>query len=319
MKHNVLLIHPTIQPNGVAFLEENCNVSYAENGERETLIRAINGHQAEAVITRCEIIDEAIMKACPSLKVVGQHGVGLDNIDVKAATARGVKVLHVPDGNYISVAEHTMMFILALSRELRKNDDHVREGRWQLREINFPMEILGKNLLIVGLGRIGKKVAEFAKAFDMNVMAYDNYVPDEVMENLSIEKMKVLQDGLKKADFVTLHVPLTNETKGMISEEELKCMKPSAYIINMGRGPVIDQDALVQALKDGEIAGAGLDVLAAEPPEENNPLLQLKQVIFTPHFGGDTREAKLRTSDILSKTVFETLEGKETYNWVNKQ
>jgi len=318
MKHNVLLVLPTIQPNGVKYLEENSHVRYAPDGQKETLIRYINENQTEAVVTRSEQIDREIMDASPSLKVIAQHGVGLDNIDVQEATRHGIKVLNVPDGNYISVAEHTMAFILALSRSLRINDCSVRRDAWYSRENRYTMEVFGKNLLIVGLGRIGRAVAERAKAFGMQVTAYDGFVPAEDMEKLNVEKAASLEDGLKKADFVTLHVPLTAETLGMMSAEQFKVMKSSAYIINMGRGPVVDEEALIQALQESEIAGAGLDVLSVEPPKADNPLFSMDQVIFTPHIGGDTREAKMRTSEILSRSVIDALDGMEVYNQVNK-
>lgn len=319
MKHNVLLIHPTIQPNGVEYLEQNSHVFYAPDGRKETLIQCINENQIEAVVTRSEVIGKEIMDACGSLKLIGQHGVGLDNIDVPEAGRHGIKVLNVPDGNYISVAEHTIAFILALSRSFRINDCSVRADAWYSRENRYTMEIYEKNLLIVGLGRIGKAVAMRAKAFGMHIAAYDGFVSKEVMEQSGIEKIEKLEDGLKRADFVTLHVPLTEETKNMISEEQFKAMKNSAYIINMGRGPVVDENALVRAIKEHEIAGAGLDVLAVEPPRADHPLFSMDQVIFTPHIGGDTKEAKMRTSELLSHSIIKALEGQEVYNWVNKK
>jgi D-3-phosphoglycerate dehydrogenase len=318
MKHNVLLINPTIQPNGVEFLEERCSVFLAPDGGKNTLLSWIAEHAIEAVLTRCEIIDREIMRACPTLKVVGQHGVGLDNIDVAAATECGIKVLNVPDANHLTVAEHTLMFILGLSRSLRINDASVRAGEWYSRENRFTHDVMGTTLLIVGLGKIGKAVAERAKAFGMHVAAYDRFVPREAMEELGIEKVSRFGEGLRKADYVTLHVPLTDETRNMISTPQLRLMKNSAYLVNMGRGPVVDERALIDGLKAGEIAGAGLDVLGIEPPAVDHPFFAMDNVILTPHIGGDTIEAKRRTSEILTWTAFETLEGKETYNWVNK-
>ncbi len=317
-KHNVLLIHPTIQPNGVAYFEENANVFYAPDGQEDTLIRCMNEYQIEAVALRCEPITRRIMDAVPTLKVIGMHGVGVDHIDVKSATQHRIRVLNVPDANYLSVAEHTMMFLLALSRSLGINDRSVRDDAWYSREQRYTMEIYQKNLLIVGFGRIGKTVAKRAQAFDMHVMAYDGFVPQQAMEELGVEKVDRLEDGLAVADFVTLHVPLTPETRAMMSDEQFKQMKNSAYVINMGRGPVVDEDALVRALEAGEIAGAGLDVLETEPPRADHPLFHMHQVLLTPHIGGDTIEAKRRTSDILSRTVLEALDGKDTYNWLNR-
>ena len=244
MKHHILLIDPTIQPNGVEYLNEHAQVFLAPDGQTETLIQWMNDHAVEAVLTRCEVIGKEIMDAVPTLKVVGQHGVGLDNI--------------------------------------------------------------------------GKAVAQRAQAVGMHVMAFDGFVPRADMEALDIEKIDALDQGLSKADFVTLHVPLTPDTQGMMSTHQFAAMKKSACLINMGRGPVVDEAALVAALQAGEIAGAGLDVLEVEPPRPDHPLFQLDQVLFTPHIGGDTREAKRRTSEILSRTVLEALDGQAPYNWVNR-
>ena len=315
--YRILLIHPTIQPNGVDYLKTHSDVFLAPDGKTETLIEWINRHSIQAVLTRCEIIGKEIMDACPSLKVIGQHGVGLDNIDVNEATAHQIQVLNVPDATYFSVAEHTMMFLLALSRSLRINDCCVRADGWYSRESRYTTEIYQKTLLIVGFGRIGRTVARLAQAFGMRVLAYDGFVSKKTMEELGVGKIEILEDGLGQADFVSLHVPLTPVTQGMMSTDQFQAMKQSAYLISMGRGPVVDETALIQALRTGEIAGAGLDVLEQEPPDKHNPLFQMDQVLFTPHIGGDTREAKRRASEILSRTVLEALDGQAPYNWVN--
>jgi D-3-phosphoglycerate dehydrogenase len=288
MKHRVLLIEPTIQPVGVDLIKENCETFMAPDGKEETLIRCINENQIEGMVTRVETITRKIFESCPTLKIVAQHGVGVDNIDVAAATDHGVKVLNIPDGNYTSVAEHVMMFVLASSRTLLQADYAVRHGNWKFRETNIPHAVAEKTLLIVGLGRIGRTVAKMAAAFDMNVMAYDPFIPADKMAELGIKKAQTLDDGLKAADYVTIQLHLTPETRGMMSTEQFKIMKKSAVLLNLSRGPVVDQSALYEALKNHEIAGAALDVLASEPPAADEPLLTLDNVIFTPHFGGDT-------------------------------
>ena len=176
MKHRVLLIEPTIQPVGVDLIKEHCETFMAPDGKEETLIRCINENRIEGMVTRVETITRKIFESCPTLKVVAQHGVGVDNIDVAAATDHGVKVLNIPDGNYTSVAEHVMMFVLASSRTLLQADHAVRHGNWKFRETNIPHAVAEKTLLIVGLGRIGRTVAKMAAAFDMNVMAYDPFI-----------------------------------------------------------------------------------------------------------------------------------------------
>ena len=297
MKHRVLLIEPTIQPVGVDLIKENCETFMAPDGKEETLIRCINENQIEGMVTRVETITRKIFESCPTLKIVAQHGVGVDNIDVAAATDHGVKVLNIPDGNYTSVAEHVMMFVLASSRTLLQADYAVRHGNWKFRETNIPHAVAEKTLLIVGLGRIGRTVAKMA----------------------AIKKAQTLDDGLKAADYVTIQLHLTPETRGMMSTEQFKIMKKSAVLLNLSRGPVVDQAALYEALKNHEIAGAALDVLASEPPAADEPLLTLDNVIFTPHFGGDTYEAKQTVSRKTAENLIKALDGEDTYNWVNRK
>ncbi len=319
MKSKVLLIQPTIQPVGVELLQTHCQVFMAPDGQEDTLIRHINENDCQGVVTRVEQITRRVIEACPGLKVVGQHGVGLDNIDVQAATDRGVMVLNVPDANYVSVAEHAMMFVLALSRDLLNADKNVRAGNWKFRDTNIPNEVAGKTLVIVGLGTIGRDVAKKALAFDMKVVGVDAYVSAEQMERLGVEKADTLEQALEQADFVSIHAPLTPETKGMFSTAQFTVMRPTACLINLGRGPVVDQAALTQALTQGTLAAAALDVLEQEPPAQREPLFALPNVLLTPHFGGDTIDAKRRCSQKLAQTVIQALEGETPYNLFNRK
>lgn len=318
MKHNVLLVEPTIKPNGVEILTNAGNVFMAPDGNPETLIRYINEHKCEAICTRVEQMTAEVIDACPTLKVIGQHGIGLDNIDVAAATEHKVKVLNVPDSSHITVAEHAFTLILACSRLLKINDKSVRNGTWASKDQRQTHDVMGKTLLIIGLGRIGRALASRAQAFDMKVIAYDTFVPAEAGAEIGVEMIGDLNKALQRADFVSLHTPLTPQTKGMISEAQFEAMKESAYFINCGRGPVCDEKALIKALIEKKIAGAGLDCLEQEPPEEDNPLFEFDNVMFTPHIAGNTIEASLRCSEILATTVLKALDGEETYNWVNK-
>jgi D-3-phosphoglycerate dehydrogenase len=293
MAKTVVLIEPTIIPDGVAFLEALHKVVVAPDGSEETLIRCIHENQASAIIPRVELITRRIIEACPSLEVIGQPGVGVDNIDVAACTENGIPVVHAPHGNAASVAEHTLMFILSLSRNLVVWDARVRHDAWHLRDSFLPFEIRDKTLFIIGLGRSGRKVARLAKAFQMRVLGHGRQ-PNAQMETDEIEKVEDLAKGLSQADFVSLHVPLNEKTHHMISHNEIAFMKKSAFLINVSRGPVVDPTALYEALRSHAIAGAALDVLDREPPEMGHPLLGLKNIIFTPHLAGDTREAKSR-------------------------
>jgi D-3-phosphoglycerate dehydrogenase len=280
----------------------------AEDGRDETLIACINKNAAVALIPRTEKITRKVIENCPSLGVIGQPGAGVDNIDVAACTEHGIQVVHAPFGNAVSVAEHTMMFILALSRNLAVWDARVRRDDWQLRDQFLPMEIRGKNLFIIGLGHSGWEVARLANAFDMNVMGLGRASAAQ-MEARGVEKVPRLSTGLTDADFVTLHVPLTPETRHMISCAELACMKNSAYLINVSRGAVVDPQALYEALGSRSIAGAALDVMDPEPPGPSHPLLGMDNVIFTPHLAGDTREAKTRCVMTMVKEVDKVLRG----------
>ncbi|NLL61901.1 MAG: hydroxyacid dehydrogenase [Candidatus Atribacteria bacterium] len=317
MRKNVLLINPTIRPIGVELLEKECNIFMAPDGKEDTLIRYIVDNNIDAIVTRVEKITKNIIKNCNKLKIIAQHGVGVDNIDVIAATEKGIMVLNVPDANYVSVAEHALMLVLALSRRLLMADKNVRMGNWEFRETNIPIEIAKKNLFIIGLGRIGKEFAQKAKAMDMNVKGYDLYVSKAEMASIGVEKIDELMDGIKDADFISIHTPLTLETKGLISSEQFSAMKNDAYIINLGRGSIIDEKALYDALKNKEIAGAGLDVFELEPADKSNPLFEFDNVIVTPHFGGDTIEGKDRCSLKCAQALIEALNGKIPYNCVN--
>lgn len=313
----VLLMEPTIEAEGVAYLKEHCEVYTAPDGERDTMIRWINRYGIEAVIVRSEEIDRAVIEACPTLRIIGEHGVGIDNIDLDAAREHGVKVLNTPLANAVSVAEHTLMLMLALSRQLRRADQLVRAGQWLRREDMPTFDLRGKTLYVLGFGRTGRKTAELARAFGMRVLAYDLAEKAEQMRSDGVEPVPSLRRGLPEADFVSIHLPLTEKTAGLISRRELAAMKKTAFLISMSRGRVVDEAALAEALESGTIAGAGIDVLQQEPPQPDNPLLRMERVILTPHIGGCTEESRRRMAEAITHTVVRALAGEETDNWVN--
>lgn len=315
MKKTVLLIKPTIRPIGVDFLKEKVHVYEAPNGEEQTIIDYINRYSIEAVITRTERINKNIMNQCPSLRIIAQHGVGLDNIDLTAAKMKNITVINVPDANYVSVAEHTLMLMLSLAKNAIMNDRQVRKGHWQYREEVFPTELQHKNVFIIGYGRIGRKVAELAKVFGMTISVYDPYISSKQNKNW-INFLDHLQDGLTDADFVTLHIPLTENTENIISKREFTQMKSDAFLINVSRGRLVNQSELMKALDSNEIKGAGLDVLQIEPPDKAEPLLQSDKVMLSPHLAGDTLEAKNRTSLYLAQDIVRALYGEKTKNIV---
>lgn len=313
----VLLMEPTIEAEGVAYLKEHCEVYTAPDGKRETMIRWINRYGIEAMIVRSEVVDRAVIEACPTLRIVGEHGVGTDNIDLAAAREHGVKVLNTPLANAVSVAEHSIMLMLALSRRLCRADRMVRAGQWARRDNMPTFDLCGKTLYVVGFGRTGRKTAELARAFGMRVLAYDLADKAAQMQSEEVEAMTSLRCGLPQADYVSVHLPLTETTTGLISRGEFAAMKRTACFISMSRGQVVDEAALAEALANGTIAGAGLDVLQQEPPQPDNPLLRMEQVILTPHIGGCTSESRQRMAEKVTHTVVQALAGEETDNWVN--
>lgn len=243
------------------------------------------------LIVRSETkVNEELMDAAMSLRVVGRAGVGVDNIDVAAATARGLVVMNAPDGNTITTAEHTMALLISLARRVPAANASLKSARWERKKF-IGVELQGKILGIVGLGRIGRVVASRARAFGMNVIAYDPFLAPEQARDLELE-IATLDEVCARADFLTVHTPLTAETRGIIGANAFARMKQGVRIINCARGGLVDERALYNAIKEGRVAGAALDVFEEEPPQPDNPLLSLDEVIVTPHLGASTKEAQ---------------------------
>ena len=231
-----------------------------------------------------------LMDSTSTLRVVGRAGVGVDNIDVPAATERGIVVMNAPDGNTITTAEHTMALLIALARRVPQANSSLKSGRWD-RKSFIGVELQGKTLGVVGLGRIGRAVAARARAFGMKIVAFDPFIAPEQARDSEIE-LAPLDELFASADFITVHTPLTAETRGVIGREAFARMKPGVRIINCARGGLVDESALYDAIKSGTVAGAALDVFVNEPPPPDHPLLLLDEVIVTPHLGASTAEAQ---------------------------
>lgn len=231
-----------------------------------------------------------LMDNATTLRVVGRAGVGVDNIDVPAATERGIVVMNAPDGNTITTAEHTIALLIALARRVPQANSSLKSGRWD-RKAFIGVELQGKTLGVVGLGRIGRAVAARARAFGMKIVAFDPFIAPEQARDSEIE-MAPLDVLFSTADFITVHTPLTTETRGVIGPEAFAKMKPGVRVINCARGGLIDESALHDAIKSGTVAGAALDVFVKEPPPPDHPLLLLDEVIVTPHLGASTAEAQ---------------------------
>lgn len=245
----------------------------------------------DGLIVRSETkVTADLLDEVTNLRVIGRAGVGVDNIDVPAATIRGIVVMNAPDGNTITTAEHTIALLISLARSIPQANSSLKSGRWERKKF-IGVELQGKTLGIVGLGRIGRVVASRARALGMQIVAYDPFIAPEQARDLEIE-LAPLDDVYARADFLTVHTPLTAETRGLIDREVLGKMKHGARLINCARGGLVDEDALYEALTNGSIAGAALDVFGQEPPPSDHRLLQLDQVIATPHLGASTTEAQ---------------------------
>lgn len=268
---------------------------------REDLLAIAKDYQA--IITRSRTqVDSELLQAATSLKVIGRGGVGVDNINLEAASRMGVLVLNAPEANNVSAAELAIALMLSAARGVSRSDRLVREGVWDRKFLG--REVKGARLGIVGLGRIGSLVARRAQGLGMEVTAFDPYISRQRAQDLGVELYDGLKEMLVRCNFVTVHTPLTEETKGMIGADELACLPKGAVVVNAARGGIIQEDALANALQDGKLFGAGLDVFVLEPPAVDHPLLQLDNVVLTAHLGANTKEAQARIgADILERTV----------------
>ena len=283
--------------------------------EPEGLLNEIEKYDAILVRSRTKVTKDVIEKG-KNLKVIGRAGVGVDNIDVKKATEKRIPVVNAPGGATISVAELTFAHMLSLARNLCKSDRTMKNGLWEKKKLKGA-EIYGKTLGLVGSGRIGAEVGKRAKAFGMKILVYDPYLSKESAEEQGFELIE-LDYLLKNSDFISMHTPLTDETRKMISTNEFEKMKNTAFIINCARGGVIDESALYNALKEGKIKGAALDVYENEPPK-NSPLLTLDNIVFTPHLGASTSEAQIRAGTITAEQVLKVLDGQKPDFCVNRE
>ena len=262
---------------------------------------------ADALIIRsATMVDAELLAVADRLMVVGRAGIGLDNVDVPAATARGVMVVNAPQSNIVSAAEHTMALILALARNVPQAHAALVAGRWE-RSRWEGVELADKTLGVVGLGRIGKLVAQRAAGFGMRLVAYDPFVAADKGRTMGVEMMS-LEEVVAQADFLTVHLPKTKETTGIIGTELLARAKPSLRVVNVARGGIVDEEALAEALRSGTIAGAALDVFATEPTTQS-PLFELDSVVVTPHLGASTREAQDKAGDVIADMVLLALAG----------
>lgn len=270
----------------------------------------------DALLVRSQTrVTKNVLEAGKRLRVVGRAGVGVDNIDLSAATQQGVIVVNAPDGNTISAAEHTFAMMISMARKIPAADASVRAGKWD-RKSYVGVELRGKTLSILGMGRIGTEVAKRALAFGMTVIGYDPFLTEERAKELGITRM-TLEDAVKAADFITVHTPLTKETRHMIGTQAFATMKTGVRIVNCARGGIIDELALCDALQSGKVAGAALDVFEDEPLAADHPLRQAPNVVMTPHLGASTVEAQVNVAIDVAEEVVRILQGQSFRNAVN--
>jgi D-3-phosphoglycerate dehydrogenase len=285
-----ILVSDPIAEAGIEVLRQAGEVDVRTGLPREELIRCIGDYDALVVRSETKVTADVIA-AATRLRIIGRAGVGVDNIDVAAATQRGIIVVNSPEGNTIAAAELTVAMLLALARNIPQADRSLRAGEWK-RSKFVGTEVYRKTLGIIGLGKIGREVARRAKGLGMNVIAYDPFTPSEVAERIGVT-LTNLDTLLAQSDFVSIHAPLNEQTRNLINAERIARMKDGAFLINCARGGIVDEQALADAIRTGKLAGAAVDVFSKEPPPPDNPLLSLEQCVLTPHLGASTTEAQV--------------------------
>lgn len=308
MKH-IILLPQTIAPEGEQALREyGFELRYGTGIEQNTLQQEIQG--CSGILVRTAIINEAVLSHADRLQVIAKHGAGVDNINVQAASCRGIQVVHAPLGMTRAVAEYTAGMMLALAKKTVPCDAAFRSsGDFSLRHAFELVELADKTVGIVGMGRIGRAVAQRLLSFEMRIIGYDPYLSQNQWPD-SIERFHSLDKMLEQSDFLTLHVPLTPETRGLLSKERITCMKASAFLINAARGEIVDEAALIDALEQGRLAGAGIDVFAQEPPPLDHPFFRMRQVIVSPHNSALTPQAAIRMAIDAAAGIDEVLNQK---------
>lgn len=306
-RKKVLIVQP-IHESGIKLLKKEVDVILAPDPSVETVCKEIKG--IHGVIVRTAPFTREIIESADKLEVIGRHGVGVDNIDIKSASKRRILVVYTPNANMISVAEHTIGFILALAKRLVISDKATRGKNFAIREEFVASDLDGKTLGIIGAGRVGSTLAKKCKAaFNMKVLAYDPYLSPEKVKKIGANLCNNLPELLKKSDIISIHIPFTKETRGLIGGKELSLMKRTAFLINVARGGIVDEKALAKALKEKWIAGAATDVFSQEPPDPDNPLLKIENIILSPHMAALTKECVIRMATGVAKEVLDVLRG----------
>ena len=310
MKYKIAVIEE-IHKDGLELLENHPNFEYEliTNVSEDNLIKELPDF--DACTLRVSKLDEKVLKHCKKLKVISRHGVGIDNVDLEYIKKNNISLLVTATANAVAVAEHVLSMFLSISKSIINYDIEVRKGNFKSNAKKITtFELLKKNILIAGFGRIGKKLIKRCLAFDTKVYVYDPYVDEEIIKKHGGINIDNIVDGLKIADYVSLHMPLTDETKNLLNYSVFKKMKKNSIVVNTARGGIINEIDLEKALNEGLIFGAGLDVFANEPVEKNNPLLKNKKVILSPHSATFTNECTSRMGVETTKNIIDFFEKK---------
>ena len=316
MNRHRVLVTDTLADSGLAILRAapDVDLDYRAGRKGDELLRAVA--ESDALITRSgTAVTRELVGAGSRLRIVGRAGVGLDNVDVEACTARGILVINAPTANILSATEHTMAMLLSLCRNIPEAHASVKRGEWT-RSKFMGLELSGKVLGVIGLGRIGTRVTTRARSFGMRVIAYDPYIAPTVFERVAAEQV-TFDELLAQADVITVHTPLTDETRAMVGTSEIGKMKDGVILVNVARGGIYDEDALATALEMGKVGGAAIDVYLDEPPARDHPLLKARNIILSPHIGANTIEAQDRVAVQTAEMVVEALRGSIFVSAVN--
>jgi D-3-phosphoglycerate dehydrogenase len=314
-----VIVNEKVSPDALNILRKAAEVVYIPSGDPEEIKKALKDITGIMLDTTIKFTPE-LMDSAPNLKVISRTGTGVDNVDVPAATERGILVLNTPDANTVTVAEHTVAFIGALTKYLVFLDSETRQGKFKIaRRYYLPVDLDGKTLGIIGYGRIGKQVArKCMAAFNMKVIIYDPYISDDVVAP-GVVRYNDEEKVYKEADVLSIHVPMTDETRNHVGEKLLSLMKPSAFLVNTARGHIVDEMYVCKMIDEGRLAGAGFDVLANEPPLEDEPFLKNSKTIVSPHSAALTKECTVRVACEAAQGIVDYLEGRMPKSIFNRE
>lgn len=314
--YRIVLSHALYKP-GMDALSGNADVIIPNNGDSDEIIDELK--KADGFILRIGKIDRKAIEACPNLKVITRPGVGVDSVDVKAATEHGIPVVICPAANFHAVAEHTLALIFALSKNLLESVEENKKGNFSIRSKYAAVELAGKTLTVLGFGHIGREVARLSSVIGMKICVYDPYVKKEDIESLGYVYYNDLDDAVVKGDFVTVHMPSMPATRGIIGKKQFEEMKKTSFIINCARGDIINENDMTEALINGEIEGAGLDVLNDEPMKPDHPLMKMPNAVLTPHMAAQTQETTAKTVLMAVEGTLAVLRGEKWPNVCNPE